>query len=133
MEGITYKVNTGLDVRAVAEVFQSSGINRPVEDLSRIRRMLNNANLLVSAWHDQTLVGLVRALSDFSYCCYISDIAVSRQYQRKGIGTGMVRVLRDQLSEEVMVLLIATEDAMNYYKHLCFEKHERAWYVPRDR
>jgi len=130
---INYKVNAGLDVRQVAELFRSSGIARPIDDLPRIQRMLNHANLTISAWDGPALVGIARALTDFSYCCYLSDIAVAQGYQRRGIGKGLVDTLREQVSDEVMVLLIAAPQQMTYYKHLCFERNERAWYVPRKR
>lgn len=130
---IDYRINAGLDARAVAEVFQSSGIRRPVEDLTRIRRMLEHANLSVSAWDAERLIGLARALTDFSYCCYLSDIAVHKDYQRQGIGKNLVQRLREQLSDEVMVILVAAPEVMDYYKHLYFERNERVWYVPRKR
>ena len=130
---IEYRVNAGLDVRAVAEVFLSSGINRPTTDLRRIQRMLNHANLIISAWDKEHLVGLARALTDFSYSCYLSDIAVRKEYQRRGIGKGLIQGLQEQLGDEVMVLLIAAPEQMDYYRHLCFERSERTWYLPRRR
>ncbi len=130
---IEYLVNAGLDAHAVADVFRSSGVKRPVEDIARIKRMLEHANLIISAWDGSQLVGIARALTDFSYCCYLSDIAVRKEYQRTGIGKGLVQCLQEQLSDEVMVLLIAAPERMDYYKHLAFERNERAWYLPRRR
>jgi len=59
---------------------------RPVDDLSRIEKMLKHGNILVTAWIGDTLVGISRALSDFSFCCYLSDLAVDEKYQHQGIG-----------------------------------------------
>jgi predicted GNAT superfamily acetyltransferase len=57
---------------------------RPVGDRTRIDKMLLHGNILVTAWHDDLLVGISRALSDFSFCCYLSDLAVDEKYQHKG-------------------------------------------------
>ena len=63
--------------------------------------MLANANLLIGAYCDGRLVGLARALTDFSYCCYLSDLAVAKEYQRHGIGRELVaRVKRAVRSAE---------------------------------
>jgi ribosomal protein S18 acetylase RimI-like enzyme len=48
--------------------------------------MLANSNLLVTAWAGQQLVGIARSITDFHYCCYLSDLAVDVAYQQQGIG-----------------------------------------------
>jgi len=75
---IEYRRNFPLDAAQVAAVFDASGIRRPTGDLARIARMFANANLVFSAWHEDRLAGGCRALTDFSYCCYLSDLAVDR-------------------------------------------------------
>lgn len=73
---IKYLKNVALNLDGIVRVFDSSTINRPTNDLSRIKTMFENANLIMSAWDGDQLVGLCRALTDFSYCCYLSDLAV---------------------------------------------------------
>lgn len=74
---IEYRINTPLRSKDVSDVFKSSGIKRPVDDLERIQRMIDNADVNISAWDGVKLVGIARAITDFSYCCYLSDLAVS--------------------------------------------------------
>ena len=76
-------------------------IVRPTGEPARIGRMFAAADIVVSAWSGDTLVGLCRALTDFSYCCYLSDLAVDKSYQGRGIGTGLVDRLRAALGDEV--------------------------------
>lgn len=128
---IEYKLNPFLQARDVADLFRSSGINRPVDDLDRIQRMIDNADLNFTAWDGERLVGIARAITDFSYCCYLSDLAVSRPYQRSGIGKELVKRLREHLGEEVMLLLLSAPAAMDYYPRIGFEKVDRAFYIPR--
>ena len=133
MDGLSYRIETYVEPHEVADVYRRSGITRPIDDLSRLTHMLQHANLLVSARDDGRLVGFARALTDFSYCCYISDLAVDRDYQRQGIGKQLLLTIQKKLGEEVMVCLLSTPEAMSYYPHARFQKAEQAWWIPRRR
>lgn len=130
---ITYEINTPLQARAVAEVFQSSGIRRPVDDLQRIQRMLDQADITISAWDADRLVGVGRALTDHVYACYLSDLAVRKDYQRQGIGKAILAKFRETLSEEVLLLLLSAPEAMSYYPLVGFEKIDNAFMIQRRR
>jgi hypothetical protein len=73
---IEYRDDQPLDPAEIARVFEASGISRPTKDLPRIARMFANANVVISAWDGARLIGVSRALTDYSYCCYLSDLAV---------------------------------------------------------
>jgi len=130
---ITYEAERMPSPAEVAELYRASGIRRPHEDLHRIDKMLKHANLLVCARHGETLVGIARALTDYSFCCYLSDLAVHRDYQRNGIGRELVNIVRRQLTDEVMILLLAAPEAMDYYPPLGFQKVGNGWIIPRNR
>lgn len=116
----------------VADVFKASGIRRPVDDLERISMMIANANLIITARnHVGKLVGIARALTDFSYCCYLSDLAVDKDYQRKGIGQRLINEIQKEIGEKSMLLLLAAKEASEYYPHIGFEKSENAWIIKR--
>ena len=95
--------------------------------------MIDHANLLAGAWAGDLLVGVARGLTDFSFCCYLSDLAVDRAFQRMGIGKALLEHVRKQLSDEVMILLVAAPEANEYYEQLGFEWVDRAWRIPRKR
>jgi ribosomal protein S18 acetylase RimI-like enzyme len=132
-DSIAYRVNVPLNPEAVAAVLRGSGIRRPVDDVDRIRRMVEQANLIVTAWDGERLVGIARALTDFSYCCYLSDLAVDAAYQRQGIGKELVRRVREEIGAESMLLLLAAPEAMGYYPKLGFEEVANAWIIHRQR
>ena len=114
----------------VAEVFRASGIRRPVDDLERISTMITNANLIITARnHVGKLIGIARALTDFSYCCYLSDLAVDKDYQRKGIGQQLINQVQKEIGEQSMLLLLAAPEAAEYYPHIGFEKSGNAWII----
>lgn len=128
---ISYKINSPLHSQDVADVFKSSGIKRPVDDLERIQKMIDNADVKITAWDEEQLIGIARAITDFSYCCYLSDLAVSKDYQKTGIGTELIAKLKKHLGEEVTLLLVSAPTAMEYYPRIGFEKSERAFVIPR--
>ncbi len=80
---IAYKSDIIPNVEQIIEVYNSSGINRPTVDKERIEKMYSNSNLILTAWEGDELVGVSRSLTDFSYCCYLSDLAVKKEYQSR--------------------------------------------------
>jgi N-acetylglutamate synthase-like GNAT family acetyltransferase len=128
---ITYKVNARIEPHQLSEVFKASGIRRPVDDLNRLKRMLDNANLLLTAWDGEKLVGVARALTDYSYCCYLSDLAVDKNYQHQGIGHDLINRIQNIIGDECVLILISPPDAMDYYPKLGFEKADNVFNIPR--
>ncbi|MFD4971254.1 GNAT family N-acetyltransferase [Streptomyces sp. NPDC058424] len=118
-----------LDLDEVLGVYHASGLGerRPVEDRERFAAMVENANLVLVARDDEgALVGIVRAVSDFSYVTYVSDIAVVRDRQRSGIGRALIDATRGEAPAAKLVLLSAPA-AVDYYPHIGFTRHESAW------
>lgn len=130
---LIYHVNQAVEPADVADLYADAGLNRPVEDLPRITKMLENANLIITAWDGGKLVGLSRSLTDFSYVCYLADLAVAKAYQRKGIGQELIRRTQEYLGDEVMILLLAAPSARDYYGHIGFTRNDDAWFLPRKR
>lgn len=130
---IEYRHNLPLDPAEVARLFDASGITRPTGDLPRIARMFANANLIISAWSNNTLVGVARALTDHAFCCYLSDLAVDRAFQKHGIGKELIRRVQAVIGEEVSLVLISAPGAMQYYPKMGFSAADNAFVVRRKR
>jgi ribosomal protein S18 acetylase RimI-like enzyme len=130
---ITYERNPELTPTQVAELYRRAELKRPIDDLDRIGRMLGNSNLTFAAFADGKLVGISRSVTDFSYCCYLSDLAVDPGFQGQGVGRELIARTQAALGPEVMVLLLAAPTANSYYPHIGFQHQERAWFLPRAR
>ncbi|MDX1965117.1 MAG: GNAT family N-acetyltransferase [Pirellulales bacterium] len=102
---------------------------RPVDDVATITAMLARANLLVTAWEGELLVGVARSLTDFEYCCYLSDLAVDAAYQRLGIGRELIRRTQAQLGPRATLILLSAPAAVDYYPRLGFTAHPSAWTI----
>jgi predicted N-acetyltransferase YhbS len=130
---IEYRNNQPLDPIEVARLFEASGINRPTKDIARIGKMFAAADIVISAWDGARLVGVSRALTDFSYCCYLSDLAVDAAYQKHGIGRELIRRTQSLIGEEVSLILLSAPGAMPYYPKLGFSLADNAYLIRRKR
>ncbi len=125
---IEYKVGNDLDLDEVIELYRAStlGERRPVGERDRMQKMLQHANLVITAWDGSLMVGIARSLTDFAYCTYLSDLAVRLSHQRQGIGKELVRRTREEAGPAKIILLAAPK-AVDYYPHIGFTHHPHAW------
>ncbi|MCV9880275.1 GNAT family N-acetyltransferase [Brenneria izbisi] len=129
---ISYQVNAPLSSQQFIDLLAktSLGPRRPLADREAIDGMLEHADVLISAWHGATLVGIARSVTDFHFCCYLSDLAVSEHWQHAGIGKTLITMTRQQLTPKCKLILLAAPQAVDYYPRLGFEKHPSAWVFP---
>lgn len=128
---VNYKFDTIPSTEEIVELYDSSGLNRPIADHQRIAQMYAHSNLVVTAWIDGKLAGISRSLTDFCYCCYLSDLAVRQEYKCSGIGKTLIELTRGKVGEKSMLLLLAAPSAMEYYPKVGFEKVENGFIIKR--
>lgn len=126
---IEYRANAPIGVEAAIDLYRRSTLaeRRPVDRPDIFAGMLEHANLLITAWHGERLVGIARSLTDFTYVAYLADLAVDADYQRQGIGQRLIEETRSRLGRECMIVLLAAPKANDYYPKLGFEHNPRAW------
>lgn len=126
---IEYKVNQSISVEQFVNLLKktSLGERRPLENEATIKGMLENSNLIVTAWIKDQLVGVARSVTDFHYCCYLSDLAVDESVQSSGIGQYLILVTKEELSRGCKVILLSAPQAQKYYPKIGFEPHNSAW------
>jgi len=129
---ITYKIDTIPSTAEIIEVYDSSGINRPTKDKARIEKMYQHSNLVVTAWDGDLLVGVSRSLTDFCYCCYLSDLAVKKAYQKQGIGQQLITLTKEKIGTDTVLLLVTAPSAKEYYPKIGFKKLDNGFLIPRE-
>jgi len=132
MNPVTYSHDRKLTGAQFIDVLKRStlGERRPVGDAARIDSMIAHANMLCTAWDGDLLVGLARSVTDFSFCCYLSDLAVDAAYQRRGIGTELMRITQGRLHPQCKIILLAAPQAEGYYPKIGMTAHHSAWIAP---
>ena len=132
MSTIVYAVEPDLPADEFIDVLKktSLGARRPVDDPPRIAEMLRQADLIVTARHNGQLVGVSRALTDFQFCTYLSDLAVDEAFQGRGIGYELMREVHAAAGLETRLILIAAPLARTYYPQMGLEPHDSCWMIP---
>ena len=127
---ITYQVENKLSSEEFIAVLRSSTLSerRPVDDVERIKKMLEHANLIVTARHEGQLVGVARSLTDHAFCTYLSDLAVDEAYQRQGIGRELIKTTKLKAPKAKLILLAAPK-AVNYYPRIGMTQRKECFYL----
>lgn len=130
---IRYRSDVKLSVEAFTDLLKRSTLaaRRPVDNPKAIQSMLDHGNVLITAWDGETLVGISRALTDFSFCCYLSDLAVDEAYQKQGIGKQLIEETHKVSGEQTMLLLLAAPAAQEYYPKIGMKRFDHCFFIPR--
>jgi len=130
---IAYALEPSLTSAEFIDVLRRSTLaeRRPVDQPETIAGMLKGAQVIYTARHNGLLVGVSRAISDFAYCTYLSDLAVDSEFQKQGIGRELIRLTHMAAGLKTMLVLLAAPKAVSYYPHIGMTKHDSCWIVPR--
>lgn len=129
---ITYSLDTKITPAQFIDVLNrtSLGERRPLDEADVVQGMVDNCNVMITAWDGDELIGVCRGQTDFSWYCYISELAVDEKIQKQGIGKQMLQLCQDQLGPRCKILLLAAPDAKDYYSHIGFDHSPRCYYLP---
>lgn len=130
---ITYSFDAKPTATQIIELYNKAGLPRPTHDQERIQRMYDSSNLIVTAWDGDRLVGVSRSITDWVWSCYLADLAVHPGYQQSGIGKELVRLTKEKIGEQCMLLLLSVPTAMEYYPKIGMIKEDRAFTILRTR
>ena len=128
---IEYKTGVVPPAASIIELYDKAGLPRPTTDADRIARMYAGSNLVISAWQGDKLAGICRCITDWAWSCYLADLAVDPGIQKSGIGKALIDITRENVGEEVMILLLSVPGAMTYYPKVGFVKEDRAFTIFR--
>jgi predicted N-acetyltransferase YhbS len=131
---IHYALEPNLPAEELIDVLVRSTLaeRRPIHLPGVIRDMIANADVMITARNDDgLLVGISRALTDFCYATYLSDLAVDQAYQRQGIGRELIRRTHEAAGATTQLILLAAPKARDYYPHIGMDQHDSCWIIPR--
>jgi GNAT superfamily N-acetyltransferase len=129
MTGIIYRHDIKPTFEQAVQLYSrcTLGERRPLNDEPRFKAMLDNANLVITAWDGQKLIGIARCLTDFVYITYLADLAVDEDYQKRGIGKQLIKEVKKSTADVCSITLLAAPQAVDYYGHIGFQVHPSAW------
>lgn len=130
---IIYRTNIIPTAEEIIELYENAGLPRPTTDKSRIEKMYDNANLVITAWDGKILAAVSRSITDFCWCCYLADLAVRQDYQKQGIGKKLIELTKKEAGEQSMVLLLSVPTAMEYYPKAGLQQLDNAFIINREK
>ena len=119
MEIKEYKTYKEDEIRAL---YAAVGWTAYTEDLPALERGFQNSLLVLAAYEDDVLIGLIRVVGDGATVVFVQDLLVAPQKQRQGVGTALLKAVLDRYSD-VRQLLLATDNTpktVAFYKSLGF-------------
>ncbi|MFM1878394.1 MAG: hypothetical protein RLZZ241_1260 [Bacteroidota bacterium] len=127
-QSFTYQLEANLSVSEFRSILLRStlGERRPIDAPERLAKMLEHGNLIFTARHNGLLVGVARALTDFLYCTYLSDLAVDEAYQHQGIGKALIWHIKQETPLAKLILLAAPK-AIGYYPKIGMAQWEQCY------
>ena len=128
---ITYKSDVVPSAQQIIELYDDAALPRPTHDPQRIQTMFENSDLIMTAWDGEKLVGVSRTITDWVWCSYLADLAVSPDYERSGVGKTLVQLTKQKIGERSMLLLLSVPAAMDYYPKVGFVRENRAFIIHR--
>ena len=133
-KAVNYQLEPHLSSAEFIDVLISSTLaeRRPVAEPDTIADMLKNADLILTArTAHNLLIGVSRAITDFSYCTYLSDLAVDAAFQRRGIGRELIRRTHEAAGLHTTLILLSAPKAQTYYPHIGMRRHDSCWIIDR--
>jgi ribosomal protein S18 acetylase RimI-like enzyme len=134
---ILYAHEPTLDVAEFRRVLIESGLGatRPINDEARLKGMLSAADLILTARSEQPgrpSMGVARCITDFVWCCYLSELAVSAPAQGLGIGKGLLDEARRRLGPGVGMILLSAPEAVGFYERVVMTRYSDTFWYRRE-
>ena len=106
----------------IINLYQSVGWTNYLERISVLEEAYANSLCVIGAYDNEKLVGIIRAVGDGQTIVFVQDIIVLPEYQRKGIGTKLLKAVMDKYHDAYQMELLTdnTEKTKAFYRSVGF-------------
>lgn len=119
--GIQYFETRDLALESILALYNANGWSAALKP-TELFNALMSSHSLVSAWDSDKLVGLGNAISDGHLVVYYPHLLVLPEYQGRGIGKSLMKLLIVRYQGFHQHILVADSKAVNFYKQCGFER-----------
>mmetsp|Transcript_19395 Transcript_19395/g.58614 ORF Transcript_19395/g.58614 Transcript_19395/m.58614 type:complete len:186 (+) Transcript_19395:554-1111(+) len=133
LQDISYGLEPDMTLEQFRSILKSSGLweRRPYDHLQQLEQMLRGASIIVAARDSSgALVGVSRAVTDYGYCCYLSDLAVDKRCQGQGIGRTLIAETHRHAGPHTTLILLSAPAARTYYPRIGMQPIPSGWMIP---
>ncbi len=106
----------------IVDFYRSVGWTNYLERPDILKKAYENSLCVLGAYDYDKLVGIIRAVGDAKTIVFVQDIIVLPKYQRKGIGTKLLKTLMDKYKDVYQMELLTdnTEKTKAFYRSVGF-------------
>jgi len=106
----------------IIPLFSSVGWVNYTNSPNVLENAIKNSLLTLGAYDGEKLIGIIRAVGDGFSIVFIQDVLVMPEYQRKGIGTMLVKAIIERYPNVYQIQLTTdnTDKTVPFYKSLGF-------------
>lgn len=121
-ENIEFRQTKNINSQALKSLYENAGWTSYTSNMQVLLKAVENSLYVISAWHDNKLIGLLRAVGDGEVILYIQDILVLDTYKRKGIGRKLMETAMDKYKNARQFVLLTedTKETRLFYESLGF-------------
>lgn len=117
---IMYCTEKKVDYGKLKTLFNEVGWTDKTDDINRLKTMVENSQIVVTAWDEETMIGFARCTTDYVFNGQINNVVVDSKYRRKGIGKVLINTILDS-SKQVTYMLRGDIESEKFYRSLGFE------------
>lgn len=112
------------DIDSIMNLYGDVSWTAYTSNPSKLEQAISNSLKVWTAWDDDLLVGLARVVGDSSTIIYIQDILVLQAYQKKGIGSQLLKIILDEYKDIRQIILLTddTDKTIKFYEKNGFTK-----------
>ncbi len=121
---MTVRELTAIDLDVLIDLYNSVGWTNYTEKPEMLKKAYENSLLILGAYDNDQLTGVIRVVGDGFSVVFIQDILVFPEYQRRGIGTRLLREVMDRYSSVYQMELMTdnTPKTIAFYQSVGFVK-----------
>lgn len=108
----------------ILRLYTEVGWTAYTKDMSALEQGYKHSLLVLSAYENEELLGIVRAVGDGHTIVFVQDILVFPEKQRKGVGTALLKAVLDRYPDVRQIELVTdnTPKTVAFYKSLGFSE-----------
>lgn len=109
------------------QLYTQVGWTSYTENMTALERGYKNSLLVLAAYENEELLGIVRVVGDGATIILVQDILVYPQKQRQGIGTSLLKAVLERYADVRQIQLVTdnTPKTVAFYQSLGFVELEK--------
>ncbi len=110
----------------ILRLYTEVGWTAYTEDMTALRQGYEHSLLVLAAYENDELLGIIRVVGDGFTIVFVQDILVFPKKQRQGVGTALLQAVLDRYSDVRQIELTTdnTPKTVVFYKSLGFSAFE---------